>query len=399
MEEGNLAYRIPVTTHDEIGTLAHQFNGMAETLQRSFGELEEKNRQLSEQFHLVSRSQKEWAETFDSIKDPIALIHDDCSIVKANLAFEETFKDYLSGDDHGKFYELFNGWLGDCPSKIILPGRMPITNEINMPKMGKTFQVSLFPYSPGGAFDGAIFVAKDVTEKKENETRLILNDRLSALGQLASNIAHEIRTPLATIKACSDALSRRIQKGQWDSPFFEKYLGIVREEILRCIKITDSMLFLVRKTPDQKKDISIHPILDKTLEMLASLGRLREIEVVKKFKEELPPIKGNEDKLKQVFLAIIGNSLDAMEDGGTLTLETGVDGDSLFIRIGDSGPGIPPGLHGKIFEPFFTTKSEKGGTGLGLTIADKIIKDNSGKIEVTSEEGRGTIFKIILPRE
>lgn len=101
--------------------------------------------------------------------------------------------------------------------------------------------------------------------------------------------------------------------------------------------------------------------------------------------------------MRQVFLSIITNALDAMNDTGTITLETGIEGDTVFIKITDTGPGIPQQHLNRIFDPFFTTKSDKGGTGLGLSIANKIVANHNGTLNVISEEGKGTTFKITLP--
>jgi PAS domain S-box-containing protein len=401
MERGDLSLQIPVTSQDEIGDLARKFNRMAETLQRSFGELEDKNTQLAEQVQLVFRSQKEWQETFDSITDPISLIKKDCTIIKANLAFRETFGESLLRDETAdrKCHEIFETcWLANCPLKTNSGDQATTRDEIHVPTTGKIFDVSMFPYhSPEGGFTGSVLIAKDITEMKKNEMRMITSERLSALGQISSGIAHEFNTPLATIATCAEGLVRRIKKGQWDSSFFEKYLMIIKEEVHRCTQITKSILSIVKRIPEEKKDINLTAVLDKTLEVFSLLGRLGEIQVVKKYKEGMLVIHMNEGQLKQVFLSIIANGLDAMNDKGTLTLETGTEGDTVFIRIIDTGPGIPSSFRAKIFEPFFTTKSEKGGTGLGLPTADKIIRENNGRIEVTSEEGQGSIFKIILP--
>jgi signal transduction histidine kinase len=101
--------------------------------------------------------------------------------------------------------------------------------------------------------------------------------------------------------------------------------------------------------------------------------------------------------LRQVFIAIIANALDAMEDKGSLTLDTGIEGGGIVIRIRDTGPGIPADLLMKIFDPFFTTKSDKGGTGLGLSIARKIVLNHGGNLDASSDPGKGTVFTITFP--
>ncbi|MBP1698018.1 MAG: ATP-binding region ATPase domain protein, partial [Deltaproteobacteria bacterium] len=289
IENGDFKYQIPVKSKDELGALAENFNTMAQTLQRYFKELEERNQQLRGQF------------------------------------------------------------------------------------------------------------LKDAMEKKEDEMRLIMTERLAALGEMASGIAHEINNPLATISACTEALLNRMEKEKIGSILFENYLRIIQEEIDRCQNITHRMLSFVRKRGDGQQNVEINEILDKTLEMVNFQGRLKGVDVLRHYQEEVPVICANEGDLRQVFLAIIANAVDAMEGEGTLVIETGTAGNSISVKISDTGPGIPPHLVDRIFDPFFTTKSEKGGTGFGLSVADKIIKENHGKIDVTSEEGKGTTFTITLP--
>ena len=123
---------------------------------------------------------------------------------------------------------------------------------------------------------------------------------------------------------------------------------------------------------------------------------MKKVEVIRNYKDS-PVVHGSEGALKQVFLSIIMNALDAMEDKGTIILETGIEDREAFIKISDNGSGISFEDASKIFDPFFTTKSEKGGIGLGLSIANKIVIDNHGKIQVASEKEKGTTFTITLP--
>ncbi len=255
---------------------------------------------------------------------------------------------------------------------------------------------------------------QDITDKKEKELRLHMTEKLAALGQMASGIAHEINNPLATIGACSDGLLNRLKKGRFDDELFENYLKIINEEVIRCKGITTSMLSFVREATYERKDVDIHSILDNTLELITLQGRLKDIEVIKNY-EGMLIVRGSEGELRQVILTIIVNALDAMRDRGALTLSTGIipygpiapdsfendeekGGDrGVFIKICDTGPGVPPDITSRIFDPFFTTKSTEGGVGLGLSIAHKIIKDHSGTITVASGKDRGTVFEIILP--
>ena len=189
---------------------------------------------------------------------------------------------------------------------------------------GKIFEVSSFPYSSSeGERTGSVVILKDITQKKESEMGLIMNERLAALGQMASGIAHEINTPLATIAACNEGLLCRVEKENIGSLLFRSYLKIIEEEIERCKKITTGMLSFVRRSDLEKKEIDVNEVLDKTLDMVSFQGRLKEVEILKNFQRMMPKVLGNDGELMQVFLSIVVNALDAMQDKGTLTLETG----------------------------------------------------------------------------
>jgi signal transduction histidine kinase len=391
IERGDFDYHIPVKSRDEIGSLAERFNQMAQTLRNSFQEIERKSR--------------EWQETFDCITDPMAVVDADCTIIRANRAFRDVFQEFFAtrptGAVHGKCDELFGSCLlADCPHKTALKEKRPIVHEVRGPKTGRVFQVSMFPYSsPEGDFVGSVAIIKDITVMRENEMRLIMSERLSALGQMASGIAHELMNPMATVSLCVEGLLNRLKKQQFDPALFENYLKTVEEEVNRCRGITTNMLSLVRKgcKEEKAKEVSINELIDKTLDLLSFQGRLMRVEVRREYQENMPRVRLDEGEMRQVLLSVVLNALDAMEDEGALTLRTGAQGETAFIEVSDTGPGISPHIADKVFEPFFTTKSQRGGTGLGLSISRRLIKEKGGDIQLTSEEGKGATFKITLP--
>ncbi len=329
IEKGDFGYRILVESEDEIGSLTRYVNQMAEKLESFFRELEDKNKQLTEQFMLVSRSQKEWQETFNCITDPVAVIDRQHHLIRANRAFQETFKENVPQSQDEPICEKWNESFGDNllshdPDPMSLQDRRPTTQEIHHQRTGKIYEASLFPYcTVEGDFAGSVVILKDITEKKENEMRIILNERLAALGQMASGIAHEINTPLATIAACNEGLLNRVEKENIGSLLFRSYLKIIEEEIERCKKITTGMLSFVRGSNRGKREIDVHEVLDKTMDMISFQGRLKEVEISSNLQRRIPKVLGNDGELMQVFLSIVVNGLDAMGDKGTLTLETG----------------------------------------------------------------------------
>lgn len=391
--------------------------------------------ELQTAFTKISHSSKEWQNTFDNITDLVSIHDRDFNIIKANKAFEKQFGLHPREVINRKCYEIFHRTdspVSNCPHKMTCNELRPVNEEIMDPKTSRIFRVSTFPYySPEGELIGSIHIAKDTTEEREKEMRLIMSERLASLGQIASGIAHEINNPLAAIAACTEGLLSRVKKGRFESEFFENYLKIIEEEISRCKGITTSMLSFVRKTTYEKKEININETLDKTVAIIGLQGRLRDVKVIKNYKDGIPVIHGNDGELRQVFLSIITNAIDAMEDSGTLILETGIipcpppsstppslplskgrlggvptvargdlsesEGEFVFIKITDTGPGMLYENINRIFDPFFTTKSESGGTGIGLSIARRIINNHNGSIDVTSEQGRGTTLMVTLP--
>ena len=281
--------------------------------------------------------------------------------------------------------------------KFVLSDGKPAADEQFDATTGKTLHISTYPFqAPDGSLIGTIHISRDVTEEKEREVRLIMTERLASLGQMAAGIAHEINNPLESVMICAEMLLMQVGRDHYERSQFEKYLKIIDEEVLRCREITSNMLSFSRQTAHDQTDVDAHLLLDKAVALVRYQGRLRNVTVIGHFASKLL-VRGNEGELRQVFLAIVVNALDAMDNKGTLTIETGTQDGNVWIRISDTGPGIPPEILDKIFQPFFTTKLGKGGTGLGLSIAHRIIANHHGSLTVSSEPGQGSTFTITLP--
>lgn len=392
---GQYDVKIPLDRNDEITRLERNFNEMAETINS-------REKDLKITLERVSRSQKMWQETFDSIGDLISVHDSEFNVVRVNRSFASYFGLAPRDAINRKCYEFFHSGSSPCtgcPHLVTLKENQPATTEMLDSKTGRIFLISTFPFRfHDSEFYGTIHVTKDITDDREKEMRLMMSERLAALGQMASGIAHEINNPLASIAGCTEGLLNRVSRDRYDPELFHNYLKIMEEEIMRCKSITTGMLSFVRKATYEKKTTNLNQVIEKALEIIGFQGRLKDVRVLNNSGKGLPPVLGNEGELRQVVLSIITNSLDSMNNTGTLTIETGFDEDMVFAKIGDTGPGIPSENIKKIFDPFFTTKSETGGTGLGLSIAGKIISNHNGKIHVDTELNKGTVFSISLPR-
>ncbi len=357
--------------------------------------------ELRNMVSLVSRSQREWQETFDAIGDMISIHDANFTVLRANLAFAANRGKHPRDVVNKKCYEFWHGAGGpvsNCPHIRTLQNQQPATEEVRDPTTQRIFRVSTFPYrSQENDVIGSIHVARDITEEKEQEMRLIMSERLASLGQMAAGIAHEINNPLASVAGCAEGLLAKIRKGACNPDLLEEYLNIIREEAARCKGITTAMLSFARKSSYERSFFSVSEAIDKTVEIIGFQGRLKDVSIRRRYGDSASHVFGSPGELRQVLIIILTNALDAMEDRGSITIETGNEDGAISIRIRDDGPGMPAEVRDRIFDPFFTTKSEKGGTGLGLAIAHRIIQNHNGSIAAASEPGSGTTFAIRLP--
>ena len=240
-----------------------------------------------------------------------------------------------------------------------------------------------------------ITIGEDVTEWREAQHRLAQTEKLAAIGQLAAGVMHEINNPLATILACAEALKLRDEGSRGD-----EYIEIIDKEVQRCRRIVDRLLDFSRPRTGEKRVVDINDIIEQTLFLLKHHERFKRMAVNREFTPDLPKIPADPERLIQSFMALLLNAMDAMNSRGTLTVRSGMNpgrADELLVEFIDRGVGIRKEELSKIFEPFFTTKPQGRGTGLGLSICYGIIADHRGRVEVESQIGVGSTFKVFLP--
>ena len=224
-------------------------------------------------------------------------------------------------------------------------------------------------------------------EMLKAQKQLLMADKLSALGRTAAGMAHEIKNPLAAIKGMTQAIDLNPN----DPEIMNNFKQIVPKQIDRLNDLIENLSKLGRTPKLRFSAVKVNELIETNLKLFAHRCQTHNIAIIKKF-GELPEIKADPEQLTQVFTNLILNAIQAMPGGGELTLSSGTLPGKIFIEIADTGQGIPADKLKDIFEPFFSTKEE--GTGLGLAITYKIIKDHGGEIEVTSQAGQGTTFRI-----
>lgn len=228
-------------------------------------------------------------------------------------------------------------------------------------------------------------------ELKDTQEQLVQAAKLAAIGELSSNVAHEINNPLTSIIGFAELI-----KEETNIRNIMNYVEIIEKESLRARDIVQQLLEFSRKRNLDLTKFDINSLIRESVSLVGVQIKNRRIRIVENL-FDIPLIMGDKNQLKQVFINLINNSVDAMSGiDGEISIRTAVNGTNITIEIEDNGNGIPKEILPRIFEPFFTTKKDKG-TGLGLAIAYKIIQSHNGRIDIKSEEGKGTRFKISLP--
>ena len=248
-----------------------------------------------------------------------------------------------------------------------------------------------------------ITIGEDVTEWREAQERFAQAEKLAAIGTLAAGVMHEINNPLATIGACAEALALQIAEEGVRSARLEtslpESLQLIEHEVQRCKGIVEGVLDFSRPKKSERTLLDINGVLEKTLFLLKHHSRFKKLTVRLETQTSLPFVSASEEQLVQVVMALLINAMDSMHERGTIVLRTRADAkrSSVIAEVIDQGEGIRSTELSKIFEPFYTTKPPGRGTGLGLSICYSLVAENSGRIEVESVVGRGSVFRIVLP--
>src|SRR6266446_3145217 len=273
---------------------------------------------------------------------------------------------------------------------------------------------------------GMALILHDATEARQRAFEEIESERIQALTLLAASVAHEIGNPLNALHVHLQLMERQLRKlktasstpapagpglggrSRARSPApvgeseaaeiarkLEQYLGVAKGEIARLDYIITQFLHAIRPTPPQIKPASLNEVVHKTLELLQPELDNRGLSVKSRLARQLPVTPIDPTQIQKVLVNLIKNAMQAMTKGGTLTLQTGEGNDGVWVSVADTGGGIPQEQINRIFDPFFTTK--KKGTGLGLMIVQRIVRAHGGRIELESQVGRGTVFRVWLP--
>ena len=248
-------------------------------------------------------------------------------------------------------------------------------------------------FGPGGEIESILLLVQDVTEQRKLEHELVQSEKLASVGLMSAGISHELKNPLNSIRWAVSEIEENLKEK--DLGGIEQCTRSINTAIKRCSTLINNLLDFTRPSPKRKEKVDINGLLDSVLLLSEEQIHENKIEVKRNYRS-IPKVEVNLDLMKQVFLNLVTNAIQAMPEGGVLDLATGQDRpDRLWARISDTGQGIPEKDLGNIFTPFFRHK--EGGTGLGLWVVYSSIQRYGGDIRVESKEGEGSTFMVELP--
>ncbi|MCE5336097.1 MAG: PAS domain S-box protein [Desulfobacteraceae bacterium] len=356
----------------------------------------------------IVKSEKKYREIFNNIPNPLFVLDRELKILDCNemvfavYGYEksellgEHFRDILEGEQNGEVTQ--NIKRSDA-----------LTNVRHVTKDGRAIYVNI-RISPSEYLgrDAFLVTTSDITKRLMAEQHLIQASKMATLGEMATAIAHELNQPLSVMKTASSFLVRKISRSE---PIREDVLKTMAAEIDshvdRASCIINHLREFGRKSEVERDRVDVNEALEKALQIFMQQLKLRKIEVEKNLAPDLPPVLASSNRLEQVFINLLINARDAIEDrcekmcNGDIekrvSLKTLLDRGKVRVEVSDTGTGISKSVLDKIFEPFFTTKRVGRGTGLGLSISYGIVQDYEGTIEVETRENEGATFIIRFP--
>ncbi|MFN2579246.1 MAG: response regulator [Pyrinomonadaceae bacterium] len=290
-------------------------------------------------------------------------------------------------------------------SKVFATGEIHRVEQETVTHDGETnhWLISKIPMRAGETEEVShvITVGENITGRVKAQRAVARAEKLAAVGRLAAGVVHEINNPLATIAACAESLEKRIKEGAFgnspDADDLREYLGLIRDEAFRCKSITNGLLDFSRLRAGQRMPVDMNEVIKGTARLVTHQQRGDNIRIEIEAADDLPPVLGDIGQLQQAVIALATNAIDAMPEGGTLSLRATHSGSRVLVEVRDTGFGISPENMTKIFDPFFTTKDVGRGTGLGLAVCYGILSDHGGRLDVRSNVAVGTTFTITLP--
>lgn len=358
-------------------------------------ELESKNQELSRSLAQTEAFGRYLESLLENLTNGVIAVNTAGKITTINQAAEQMLgrtRDELLNQAVSEALPEFAPWADHTEAAVDQPTEVTL-NEPDEHEETRVIELQArTAANPADQQPVRLLIMRDVTDLKRLERAANLCNRLTAMGEMAMSVAHEVRNPLGSIELFASALRQELE-GRAEQ---QRLADFISQGVRSIDNIVNNILMFARQMDPSLENVEPKELLNDCLAYARLHMDQKEIELRRSDKAGNALCLGDRELLKQVFLNLFLNATQAMESGGTLILETRATRKYVRFVIEDNGPGIPEQSLSKIFDPFFTTK--RRGTGLGLTICHNIIQAHEGDIEVESETGRGTRFTITIPR-
>ncbi len=360
------------------------------------GEIGQISEAINHMAHSLLNAQTLNENILHSIADGVITVDINGTITSANKS-AENLTGFICAEIVDKPYKEifcegrhFNSLLLDT----LATGTNYIGIEMEYPVKNKDIYISISTSRLKDSNDkiiGAVVVFKDLTEQHRLQAQMLRAERLASLGELMAGVAHEIRNPLTAIKGFIQYLQSADNEAER-----KEYMPVIIKEVDRINRVIETLLYFARPCKTNYQLMDINSLIEETLVLVKNTGTKHKVDFRLHLDRTLPLIEGDPEQLKQVFLNLLINAVQAILDQGTLEIITWQEhSDFVHIQITDTGAGINSADLNKVFDPFFTTKT--AGTGLGLAVVQRIINTHYGRITIQSEPGHGTVVTLQLP--
>lgn len=343
-------------------------------------------------FQQVKMAEQQLENIFESMSDMVYFNSKDYVIQSVNKAVCNR----LGLSPHEiigkKCYEVFHGMnepYQKCPHHKTVSTKKAYIEELEDPYLRGTFLTSSSPiFDLTGEFIGSVHVVRDITELRSLKEKLVMAEKMAALGEVAAKVAHEIRNPLVSVGGFAKRLEKKLEGN------LKEYAGIIVKEVGRLEEILKEILGFVKEVRLSKEVVNLNSLVDDILTLMQSDIEDRGILLAKDF-AQAAEVYVDPNRVKEAIMNIVSNAIQSLASHGSIFIKTYTKEGYAVVEIRDTGRGIPEADRPYIFNPFFTTKAT--GTGLGLAITHRIIQEHGGMVEVESEVEKGSIFRVYIP--
>ncbi|MFA6033464.1 MAG: ATP-binding protein, partial [Myxococcota bacterium] len=395
-----------VETDDEAGRLARSIDDMAKSLSGREKEIAETGEKLlsvtaelrrANTNEMMLRTMNE--NIFRSIRLAILALDEHGQVTNANPAAEAMWG-IGARESAGRQLAELPGWGAVLRGGEVIERAMIRRESMSLESVrpggpeSPVFDVIVAPLvGESGVLRGALVIGEDTTEKVRTKQQLIQSERLAAIGRLAAQMTHEVRNPLSSIGLNAELLDETL--GESQDPEAKRLLGAIQREISRLTEITEEYLRLSRPSHGKPRPVSVNEVLSDVAGFVAVEFMRASVRTALDLGEGLAMVDADPNRLRQVFMNVIRNAFESMPGGGAITIRTMAAPKGVAIEISDTGQGVAAEAMPHLFDLFYSTKET--GFGLGLALASQIITEHGGTIACTSEKGKGSTFRIVLP--